>query len=118
MSLNPFFHRGPVRDPAYFFVTTRQEEKLVNEISINLGFVLKDDSEIVLAAGGANFALFAKGSGLWIKEPADEPKLLEALKNEKELTLKLAPAKGAITTDRYSLSGLTQALERVAKECP
>jgi hypothetical protein len=90
----------------------------VNEISINLGFVLKDDSEIVLAAGGANFALFAKGSGLWIKDPADEPKLLNALKNEKELTLKLAPAKGPATTDRYSLIGLPQALERVAKECP
>lgn len=106
------------RDPAYFFVTTRQAEKLVNEISINLGFTLKDDSEIVLAAGGANFALFAKGNGLWIKEPADEPKLLNVLKNEKELTLKLEPAKGPATTDRYSLLGLGQALDRVAKECP
>ncbi len=106
------------RDPAYFFVTTRQAEKLVNEISINLGFTLKDDSEIVLAAGGANFALFAKGNGLWIKEPAEEPKLLNVLKNEKELTLKLEPAKGPATTDRYSLLGLAQALDRVAKECP
>jgi invasion protein IalB len=59
-----------------------------------------------------------QGNGLWIKEPADEPKLLDALKNEKELTLKLTPAKGPVTTDRYSLTGLPQALERVAKECP
>ena len=106
------------RDPAYFFVTTRPSEKLVNEISIVLGFTLKDETDVVLAAGGMNFTMFAKGNGLWIKDPADEPKLLEVLKNEKELTLKLAPAKGPVTTDRYSLSGLPQALERVAKECP
>ncbi len=106
------------RDPAYFFVTTRQSEKLVNEISIVAGFTLKEDAEVVLTAGGKNFTMFAKGNGLWIKEPADEPKLLEALKNEKELTLKLTPAKGPTTTDRYSLTGLPQALERVAKECP
>jgi hypothetical protein len=106
------------RDPAYFFVTSRPSEKLANEISIVAGFTLKEDADVVLAAGGANFAMFAKGAGLWIKEPADEPKLLEALKNEKELTLKLTPAKGAVTTDRYSLTGLPQALERVAKECP
>jgi hypothetical protein len=106
------------RDPAYFFVTTRQSEKLANEISIMTGFALKEDAEVVLAAGGKNYALFAKGAGLWIKEPADEQKLLDALKNEKELTLKLTPAKGQVTTDRYSLTGLQQALERVAKECP
>lgn len=106
------------RDPAYFFVTTRQSEKLVNEISIVAGFTLKEDAEVVLAAGGKNFTMFAKGAGLWIKEPADEPKLLDALKNEKELTLKLTPTKGSATTDRYSLTGLPQALERVAKECP
>lgn len=106
------------RDPAYFFVTTRPADKLMNEISIMTGFVLKEDAEVVLASGGANYPLFVKGNGLWIKEPTDEPKLVEALKKEKEITLKLTPAKGAVTTDRYSLTGLTQALERVAKECP
>lgn len=106
------------RDPAYFFVTTRPNDKLVNEISIMAGFALKEDAEAVLASGGANYPLFVKGTGLWIKEPADEAKLLDALKKDKEITLKLTPAKGAVTTDRYSLTGLPQALERVAKECP
>ena len=106
------------RDPAYFFITTRPSEKLANEISIVLGFTLKSDSDVVLSAGGGSFSMFAKGNGLWIKEPADESKLVDALKKEKELTLKLEPAKGPATTDRYSLLGLAEALERVAKECP
>lgn len=106
------------RDPAYFFVTTRPSDKLVNEISIMTGMTLKEDSEIALIASGASFPMYVKGHGLWIKDTGDEPKLLDALKKDKEVTLKLTPAKGAVTTDRYSLTGLSQALERVAKECP
>lgn len=106
------------RDPAYFFVTTRPADKLENEISIMAGFPLKEDADVVLTASSMNFPMFVKGNGLWIKEPADEAKLLEALKKDAEITLKLTPAKGAVTTDRYSLTGLTQALERVTKECP
>lgn len=106
------------RDPAYFFVTTRPSDKLINEISIMTGFPLKEDAEVAVIASGASFPMYVKGHGLWIKDPADEPKLLDALKKDKEITLKLTPAKGAVTTDRYSLMGLPQALERVTKECP
>lgn len=106
------------RDSAYFFVTTRPSEKLSNEISIMVGFTLKDDAETSLAVGSTNFAMFGKKDGIWIKEPADEPKLLDAMRKGGDLNLKLTPAKGAVTTDRYSLSGLAQALDRVAKECP
>ena len=106
------------RQPAYFFVTTRPNDKLTNEISFMAGFPLKEDADVILASGGANFPMFVKGHGLWIKEPNEEAKLLSSLQKEKEITLKLTPAKGAVTTDRYSLSGLPQALERVAKECP
>ncbi|MBK8007689.1 MAG: hypothetical protein IPK23_04015 [Rhizobiales bacterium] len=70
-----------------------------------------------MTAGGASFPMYVKGHGLWIKDPANEPKLLDALKKDNEITLKLTPARGAVTTDRYSLTGLSQALERVAKEC-
>ncbi len=106
------------RDPAYFFVTTRPSDKLVNEISIMTGMTLKEDADFALIASGANFPMYVKGHGLWIRDTNDEQKLLAALQKDKEITLKLTPAKGLVTTDRYSLAGLTQALERVAKECP
>ncbi|MBY0532333.1 MAG: Invasion associated locus B family protein [Xanthobacteraceae bacterium] len=106
------------RDPAYFFVTTRPNDKLNNEVSIMAGFPLKEDVEVALIANGASFPMYVKGHGLWVKDPADEPKLVAALQKDKEIALKLTPAKGAVTTDRYSLTGLPQALERVAKECP
>ncbi len=106
------------RDPAYFFITTRPADKLTNEVSIMTGFPLKEDGSAVLRAAGTDFPLFVKGHGLWIKDPGDEGKLVDALRKEDEVVLKLTPLKGAVTTDRYSLTGVTQALDRVAKECP
>jgi invasion protein IalB len=105
------------RNPAYFFVTTRPSDKLVNEISIMTGITLNEGADVALVASGTNFPMYVKGHGLWIKDTNDEQKLLEALKKDKEITLRLTPAKGNVTTDRYSLTGLPQALERVAKEC-
>jgi hypothetical protein len=99
-------------------VTTRPADKLANEINIVTGMALKEDAEVAVIASGASFPMYVKGHGLWIKDTSDEPKLLDALKKDKEIALKLTPSKGAVTTDRYSLTGLPQALERVAKECP
>lgn len=106
------------RETAYFFVTSRPSEKLANEISIMTGFALKEDADMALAVGPANFPMYPKRDGVWVKDPADEPKLLDAMRKGDDMTLKLTPARGAVTTDRYSLKGVTQALERVAKECP
>lgn len=105
------------RNPSYFFVTTRPADKLSNEVSVMTGIVLKEDAPITISVGDANFAMYPKNDGLWIKDPAEEPKLVEAMRKGADLTIKLTPAKGAATTDTYSLKGVTQALERAAKEC-
>jgi hypothetical protein len=105
------------RGPAYFFVTTQPAEKLANEVSIMTGLPLKDANAAALSIAGTSFAMFAKGDGIWIKDPADEAKLVDAMRKGQELVLTLTPPKGADTTDRYSLSGFTQAIERVSKEC-
>ena len=45
------------RDPAYAFVSTRPSEKVVNEVSIMIGYQLKPGSESTLQVGGADDAL-------------------------------------------------------------
>jgi len=39
------------------------------------------------------------------------------LRKGKDLSMKSTSARGNQTTDRYSLSGIAQALDRVAQEC-
>lgn len=105
------------RDPAYVFISTRPGENIRNEVSIIMGFKMKDGGDAQAEVGTASFDLISKGTDAWVKNPAKESELIEAMKKGAKLVVKAASARGNMTTDSYSLSGLTQALDRVKKEC-
>jgi hypothetical protein len=105
------------RDPAYAFVSTRPAEKVTNEVSIMIGYALKPGSESSLEVGGASYAMYTQGDGLWIKNAAEEERMVEAMRKAAEVTVKGMSAKGTETTDTFSLKGLAQALDRLAQDC-
>jgi hypothetical protein len=105
------------RDPAYVFISNRPGENVRNEVSIIMGFAMKDNAEAKAEIGNANYELVAKGTNAWVKNPAKEPQFIDDLKKGSKLVVKAASIKGSQTTDSYSLAGLSQALDRVHKEC-
>jgi hypothetical protein len=105
------------RDPAYAFVSTRPAEKVFNEVSIMIGYALKPGSESSLEVGGAAYAMYTQGDGLWIKNAAEEEQMVSAMRKSAEVTVKGVSAKGTETTDVFSLKGLSQALDRLAQDC-
>ena len=105
------------RDPAYAFISTRPGEKVVNEVSIMIGYVLKPGSESTLEVGGASYAMYTQGDGLWIKNAAEEERMVDAMRKAADVTVRGVSAKGTETTDVFSLKGLSQALDRVAQDC-
>jgi hypothetical protein len=105
------------RDPSYAFVSTRPAEKVVNEVSFMIGYALKPGSESTLEVGGASYAMYTQGDGLWIKNAAEEEKMVEAMRKASDVVVKGTSAKGTETTDTFSLKGLSQALDRLAQDC-
>ncbi len=105
------------RDPAYAFVSTRPAEKVINEVSIMIGYALKPGSESTLEVGGGSYAMYTQGDGLWIKNAAEEERMVEAMRKSAEVTVKGVSAKGTETTDTFSLKGLSQALDRLSQDC-
>jgi hypothetical protein len=105
------------RDPAYMFISTRPTEKVTNEVSIVVGYGLKSNNDAVVDVGGAKFAMYTQNDGAWIKNAAEEPRLVEALRKGADVVVRGESAKGTKTTDVYSLKGLAQALDRVTQEC-
>ena len=105
------------RDPAYAFVSTRPAEKVINEVSIMIGYTLKPGSESTLEVGGASYAMYTQGDGLWIKNAAEEERMVDAMRKAADVTVKGVSAKGTETTDTFSLKGLSQALDRLAQDC-
>jgi len=105
------------RDPAYAFVSTRPAEKVVNEVSIMIGYALKPGSESTLEVGGAAYAMYTQGDGIWIKNAAEEEQLVQAMRRAPDAIVKGISAKGTETTDTFSMKGLSQALDRIAHDC-
>jgi hypothetical protein len=105
------------RDPAYAFVSTRPAEKVSNEVSIMIGYTLKPGSESTLEVGGASYAMYTQGDGLWIKNAAEEERMVEAMRKAADVVVKGVSAKGTETIDTFSLKGLAQALDRLAQDC-
>jgi hypothetical protein len=110
---------GLKRDPAYMFISSRPGEGVHNEVSVIMGFPLKEGgSDAKAEIGPAAFELVAKGENAWIKNAAEEGQFVEAIRKGSKLIVKVASKKGNVTTDTYSLSGISQALERAQKDCP
>lgn len=105
------------RDPAYAFVSTRPAEKVTNEVSVMIGYTLKPGSESILEVGGASYAMYTQGDGLWIKNAAEEERMVDAMRKATDAVVKGVSAKGTETTDTFSLKGLAQALDRLAQDC-
>jgi hypothetical protein len=105
------------RDPAYAFVSTRPAEKVTNEVSVMIGYTLKSGSESTLEVGGASYAMYTQGDGLWIKNAAEEERMVDAMRKAADATVKGVSAKGTETIDTFSLKGLAQALEKLAQDC-
>lgn len=105
------------RDQAYVFIADRPAEKVHNEVSIIMGFPIKEGSAAKARAGKIDFDLVAVSNAYFMKNPADDVRFVDTLKRGGVLIVKAPPLKGALTTDTYGLDGFKKALDRAQKEC-
>jgi hypothetical protein len=105
------------RDPGYLFVSYRPDEKVRGEIAVVMGFVVKEDAPSQAVLGSTSFELAGKDSSLFVRNAAQEGAMLAAMKKGGSLVVKASSKRGNATTDRYSLAGMAQAIDRAEKEC-
>jgi hypothetical protein len=110
--------KGLSRDPAYLFVSFRPAENVKNEVALVMGFKTKEDGAAEAAIGTASYALLPKDQNAWLKNPAEEGQAITSMTKGQSFVVKVQSQRGNRLTDRYSLSGFGQALERARKECP
>jgi invasion protein IalB len=105
------------RDPSYVFVSTRPTENVRNEVSVIIGYPFKSSSDATAEIGTAKFAMYTQNDGAWIKNVAEEARMVDAMRKGADLTVKGTSGRGTASTDQYSLKGLAQALDKIEQEC-
>lgn len=113
---------GAKRDPIFFIVSNFPARQVKGEPSIVIGYPFKDGSKATVDVGGATYNFTTVNSGTegggWIPDTATEQKLIASLRGGSAMTIKGTSQRGTNTTDKYSLSGVSQALDRINQECP
>jgi hypothetical protein len=79
---------GRNRDPAYIFVSTRPSENVKNEISVVIGYPFKPSSDASAEIGSTTFAMYTQNDGAWIKNVAEEARMVDAMRKGAELVVK------------------------------
>jgi Invasion associated locus B (IalB) protein len=105
------------RNPVYMFISTRPADKVANEVSLVVGYPFKAGTEATVQVGGTSFPLYTQQDGAWIKNAAEEAKMVDAMRGADSAVIKGVSAKGTQSTDTFSLKGASQALDRTAQEC-
>ncbi len=105
------------RDPAYLFVSFRPAENVKNEVAFEFGFTARENGPAEVSVGNTSYALLAKATNAWLKNPAEEGQAIATMARSGTMTVKSQSARGSNLTDRYSLNGFTKALEHARREC-
>src|SRR5689334_15807925 len=71
-------HRS--RDPAFLFVSSRPAEKVKDEVSIIIGYGFKANTDATLEVAGASYAMYTQADGAWVKNAAEEAKMVDAMR--------------------------------------
>ena len=105
------------RDKVFFLVQHRPKDKVRSEVSTIIGYKFKSGSMAKVDIDGNELTLFTNGDGAWAESGAVDRKIVAAMKAGKSMVVTGTSSRGTKTTDRYSLSGITAAMNKIDGLC-
>lgn len=102
-------NRGDIR----LYVTYRGQTP---EVSFAGGYPFASGSNVTLDVGGTKFEFFTDGEWAW-PAPADDARVVAALKGGSSASVTGRSARGNVTRDTFSLKGVTASIDEAAKLC-
>ncbi len=104
-------NRGDIR----LYVAYRPGQN--GEVSFTGGYPFAPDSTVEVDIGGNKFNLFTEGESAWTGSPAEDGKLISALRAGSTATVTGRSSRGTRTQDTFSLSGITAATNTAKSRC-
>jgi hypothetical protein len=87
------------------------------QVAFTGGYPFRDGSQVSVDISGNEFSLFTDGDWAWPASPADDAKLVAAMKRGTTAVVTGISSRGTTTKDTFSLLGFTAATEDAEKRC-
>ena len=98
-------------------VTHNTGDKTTNTVSFIAGYPFAENAKVELDIDGRKFTLFTKNDTAWAYDSNADREIVTAMVRGKEAVVKGTSSRNNATTDTYSLSGFTAALQSIDKAC-
>ncbi|WP_323035983.1 invasion associated locus B family protein [Pararhodobacter sp.] len=105
------------RGDILMFATYRQGQGAAAEISFTGGYPFAEGSTIEMTIGTDTYQLFTDGEWGWAASPAEDARILAAMRRGQNAVLVARSSRGTQTQDTFSLFGLTAATEEAQRRC-
>ncbi|MDG2242433.1 MAG: invasion associated locus B family protein [Rhodospirillaceae bacterium] len=105
------------RGDVFALVTHRPSEKTFDVVSVVAGYPYKENSDVSVQIGPANYGMFTHGERAWNRDEETDKKMVQGMIRGSRLTVKGTSSRGTLTTDTYSLSGFTAAHKKITTAC-
>jgi hypothetical protein len=105
--------RGDIR----LFVSFWPQSEKKGEVSFTGGYPFRPGSTVSMQIGNSTFELFTDNELAWAASPADDAKIITAMKRGSSAILSGVSGRGTATRDTFSLLGFTASLEDAEKRC-
>lgn len=105
------------RGKVFAFVTHRPAEDVKDEFSITTGYTYKSKSTVTVSIDGKNHKLFTNKDAAWAKDQKTDQAITKAMIKGRNMVVKGTSARGTLTTDTFSLSGVSKAYQAISKAC-
>ena len=106
------------RGAAFFMVSTIPSQNIATEASVIIGYPFADASKVVVDVDGQKFTMFTDADSAWVEAVNEQPALIDAMRRGRTMKVQGESRRGTISTDTYSLSGVTAAIAAAAAACP
>ncbi len=105
------------RSDILFYVTYQPGAQVADQVSFTGGYPFAPGSSVELTIGDSKFELFTQAENAWPASPADDRKIITAMKRGATATVVGRSSRGTRTEDTFSLLGFTAAVEDAEKRC-
>ena len=105
------------RGDIFFLINHWPGRKEFDVIQVDMGYTLKERSEVDVTVGNKTWKLFSRGSNAWTYKTQDDAAVVAAIRKGSRLTVKGTSSRNNPTSDRYSLKGSSAAHEAINKAC-
>jgi invasion protein IalB len=105
------------RGDIYLMVSVRPNKGVKNEVSMIAGYPFQGGGSVKASIGSDEFEMFTEGESAWLASSEADDRMVRAMKAGATAVLTGISSRGTTTTDTFSLSGFTAALDVAQDLC-